>query len=121
VIGAYRPYERHHRNQSSITYHWLLIMPADGRPLPPSTASAKFSLTHRVASVLAFPKEYFVGHNWFSRMVCASMFHVGLIVGNSDHETSGLCRHTENGSNTRHEHVPRQAPQLQSQLRSRSD
>jgi hypothetical protein len=32
VIGAYRPYERHHRNQSSITYHWLLIMPADGRP-----------------------------------------------------------------------------------------
>src|SRR5258707_3997412 len=87
----------------------------------PSRASAKFAFTRRIASVLAFPEKFFVGHNWFSGMVCASMFHVGLIVGNSDHETSGLCRHTENGSNTRHEHVPRQAPQLQSQLRSRPD
>jgi hypothetical protein len=111
-------------NAITVTNHQslvILILLTDYRSLPPSTASAKFAFTHRVASVLAFPEKFFVGHNWFSGMVCASMFHVGLIVGNSDHETSGLCCHTENGSNTRHEHVPRQAPQLQSQLRSRPD
>jgi hypothetical protein len=108
-------------NATTVTNHWLPILFTDYRSLPPSTASAKFAFAHRVASVLAFPEKFFVGHNCFSRMVRASMFHVGLIVGNSDHETSGLCCHTENGSNTRHGHVPRQAPQLQSQLPSRSD
>jgi hypothetical protein len=101
-----------------IGYYRLLAI---ARSLPPSATPAKFAFAHGVASVLAFSEKFFVGHNWFSRMVGASMFDVGLIVGNSDHQASGLCCHTENGSNTRHGHVPRQAPQLQSQSQSRFD
>src|SRR5260370_41789163 len=108
-------------NATTVTNHWLPILFTDYRSLTPSTAPAKFAFAHRVASILAFPEKFFVGHNRLSRMVRASMFHVGLIVGNSDHETSSLCRHTENGSNARHGYLLPQAPQPQFQSQSRRD
>src|ERR1700687_4952994 len=57
-----------------------------------STAAAEAALADREASVLALHEEFFVGHDRLVRMLLPAMRHIGLIVGDADHQTRGAYR-----------------------------
>jgi len=55
-------------------------------------AAAKAALANGVARVLALNEEFFVSHDRLARMRLPAMLHVGLIVGNADHQARGAYR-----------------------------
>src|SRR5664279_5851870 len=57
-----------------------------------STAAPEAALAESVASVLALHEEFFVRHDRLVRMRLSTMLHVGLIVGNTDHQTCSAYR-----------------------------
>src|ERR1051326_2588414 len=63
----------------------------ESAPLSPpykqiSTTPAQPPFTHRVARLLALHEELLVAHDRQARVVGLPVRHVGLIVGNADHE-----------------------------------
>src|SRR5450756_1651955 len=57
-----------------------------------STAAAEAALAESVAGVLTLHEEFFVRHDRLARMRLPAMLHVGLIIGNADHQTRGAHR-----------------------------
>jgi hypothetical protein len=55
----------------------------------PSTASSGAAFPDRVARVLTFSKEFLIRHNRFFRVASPPILDVGLVVGNSHHESCG--------------------------------
>src|SRR6266481_156843 len=73
-------------------YSLLAGLSRRGKVILRSTAAAEAALADSVASVLALHEEFFVRHDRLVRMRLPAMLHVGLIVGNADHQTRGAYR-----------------------------
>ena len=52
-----------------------------------SAATPEVSFADVVPRLLTLHEELFVGHNWLVRMAGPAMLNVGLIIGDTDHQT----------------------------------
>src|ERR1700719_2486506 len=72
-----------------------------------SAAASEPTASDGVAGVLALAEELLVAHDRLVRMQRPPMLHVGLIVGNPDHQTGGPDRPFLQGQDVRHGSPPK--------------